>query len=511
MIAFVRTLHTQAGRTIVRHTVGGVLVLFGLISILLLIQQISYLFLLDEVGYGDSYILYDVLSFQKTGVIYRDLSQEPYLPAQYSPMTYLTLALPGRITTPENPFLGPRLVVLTAFLLCIAIVISTVRTLIPARLAWIWGALLACAVSSMWEWVLQIRGDFPGICFSLLAIRLLLSRSRWAVALAGISAGLATQFKITFVAALATGVLWLLIQRRWTDLARFAVLGTMCSAGLYLLYSVREPRMLSQMLALSPGILDVHGGLRLIYQAANEPVVLLSLLGLPRVKFDKWPRWALVLVFATTSFVFAGIADLQAGGNINYFFEGLFALIPVAVLGILRMTALARQRVTVGLFVAALFAVHFLVPRAKELRYQLVNPPASVESRNEAFRMIERALSGQRILSTVPRLALIDPRPPLTEPYLLAYQQRLGKFDPQPILERIRQSEFDVVITSARPQSWRGIDLIGPELRNAIVASYRPQCILLGSLVHLPRNPRSVGSPLALDLANVGCAPIPRD
>jgi hypothetical protein len=511
MIAFIRALHARVSRAITTHTVEGVLVFLCLISIPLLIERISDLPLLDDVDYGDSYILYDVLSLQKTGVIYRDLSQEPYLPAQYSPLMYITLSLPGRIVALDNPFLGPRLVVLTAFLLCVVIVISTVQTLIPARLAWIWGALLACTVSIMWDWVLQIRGDFPGICFSLLAIRLLLSRSRWAVALAGVSAGLATQFKITFVAALAAGVSWLLIQRRWKDLAWFAVLGTMFSAGLYLLYSVREPRMFSQMLALSPGVLDVRGALRLMYQAMNEPVVLLSLLGLPRLKFSAWPRRALVLVFATTSFVIAGLADLQAGGNINYFFEGLFALIPLAALGVLRITALARQRVTVGLFVAALFVVHFLVPRVQQLRYQFVNRVASVESRNEAFRMVERALSGQHILSTVPRLALMDPRPPLTDPYLLSYLQRLRKFDPQPILERIRECEFDVVITSTQQHSWRGIDLVGPDLRNAIAASYRPQCSVLGSVVHLPRNPRRVGDSLVLDLANIGCAPISPD
>ena len=34
-------------------------------------------------------------------------------------------------------------------------------------------------------WVLQVRGDFPGICFELLAIRLLLSPSRWAMPMAG--------------------------------------------------------------------------------------------------------------------------------------------------------------------------------------------------------------------------------------------------------------------------------------------------------------------------------------
>jgi hypothetical protein len=220
MISFIRSLRAQVRGTIVSRIVSGVLALFCLISIPLLIRQISYLHLLVDVGYGDSYVLYDVLRFQKTGLIYHDLSQEPYLPTQYSPMMYMLFSLPGRIMALENPFLGPRLVVIASFLLCIAIVTSIVRTLIPARFTWIWGVLLACTISSMWPWVLQIRADFSGICFSLLAIRLLLSRSRWAVFLAGGSAGLAMQFKITFVAALATGALWLLLFRASHSLTR---------------------------------------------------------------------------------------------------------------------------------------------------------------------------------------------------------------------------------------------------------------------------------------------------
>ena len=60
------------------------------------------------------------------------------------------------------------------------------------------------------------------------------------------------------------------------------------------------------------------------------------------------------------------------------------------------MMALGRQRMTVGLFVAALFAVHFLLPRAQELRYQFENPDTTVESRNEEFRAMKRVLSGRR-------------------------------------------------------------------------------------------------------------------
>lgn len=499
----------RRARTIRDRMIAGVLVVWGLMSLVLLALHASDLFVLDEAGYGDSYVLYDVLHFQKTGVIYRDLSQPPYLPTSYSPMVYVLYSIPGRIAVSENPFVGPRVVALTSFALCVGMVVSIVRTLLPR--AGDWGLLLSCSIASMWAWVLQLRGDFPGILLNLLAIRLLLSRSPAAVPLAGICAGLAMHFKIIFVAALATGALWLLAQRRWRDLATFAVLGAISSGGLYLFFDAREPRMLSQMFASSPGIVDVRGCVTLMRQAGGELVVPLAILGLSSVAF-RGPRWTLVVAFAVTSFILAAVFDLQAGGNVNYFFEALFAAVPLAVLGVIRLMALARRKVIVGVAAVAVLLIFFCVPRTLKA-YQLLRARfetgSDVTSRNQAFRALEQTLRGRRIFSTVPRLALFDPAPALTLPHLVSYQERLGKFDPWPILERVQNSEFDVVITLAQPGSWRGVLHIAPNLRAAIAASYRPHCVVRGSMMHLPRRPRRDSSGLARDLARIGCLAVP--
>lgn len=500
----------RRARTILHRTIAGVLVVWGLVSLVLLALHASNLFVLDEAGYGDSYILYDVLQFQKTGEIYRDLSQPPYLPAQYSPMVYVLYSLPGRIAVSENPFVGPRLVALTSFALCVGMVISIVRTLLPR--AWGWGLLLTCSIGSMGAWILQLRGDFPGILLSLLAIRLLMSSSPGALPLAGICAGLAMHFKITFVAALAAGALWLLAQRRWKDLATFAVLGGITSAGLYLFFYAREPRMLSQMFALSPGIVDVSGCLKLMRQAGSELVVPLAILGLSSVAF-RGPRWTLLATFAMVSFAIAGVFDLQVGGNVNYFFEALFTVVPLAILGVIRLMGLARRHATVGVAAIALMVTYFCIPRTlgayERLRGRFESGPDSVNLRNQAFRTLEQTLQGRHIFSTVPRLALIDPAPALMEPYLLTYQERLGKVDPRPVLDRIHSSEFDVVITLPYPGSWRGLPHISPNLRTAIAASYRPHCVVRGSMVHLPRRPGHHSDVLAHDLARIGCLPVP--
>ena len=109
--------------------------------------------------------------------------------------------------------------------------------------------------------------------------------------LAGICAGLAMQCKLTFVAASVTGVIWLLTQRRWRDLAEFAALDATCSIGPYLLYSLREPRMIRQILALSPGIRNMTGDLAFMDKVVSQLVILLAVLGLATIEWSVWFEW----------------------------------------------------------------------------------------------------------------------------------------------------------------------------------------------------------------------------
>ena len=482
-------------------------------SLLLFSSQIPRLFLLDEASYGETYVLYDVLHFQNTGEIYRDLPQPPYLPAQYSPLMYMLYSLPSRAIASENAFVGPRIVALAAFISCIAVVISIVRLLIPLRYAWIWALLLATSISAFqggWAyWIISPRGDLPGIVFSLLAIRLLLSRSSYAAFPAGLCAGLATQFKITLVAAMAAGFLWLLFRKRWRESAAFAVAAALSSLGLYLFFWVHEPRMFSQMTALSPGTKDLRGWFTLTFRAVREPVFLLALLALPPVASPRSPRWTLLFLFALISFVIAALTELQAGGNINYFFEALLALVPAAVLGILRLIHWTRQDVRISALLSAIVLFYFLPPVALDL-YQTLWLKSSyhdVESSNHRFREVQNALGGLHIFSTVPRLALLDAAPALTEPYLMAYMQQLRKFDPQPILQRVRAKEFDVVITLLHSENFRGVPRIAPELHQAIEAAYEPWCTMIGALIHLPRGRPAEGD-VVRKLDSNGCVPL---
>ena len=483
------------------------LLLFGFSGVaLLLVQVVADFPLLGEAGYGDSYILYDVEHFRRTGVIHRDLSVPPYPPAQYSPLVYVVLAVPGRVLETANPFLGPRVVILLAFAACVALAGSISRALIPGRGGRAWGVLLASAIGTMPEWVLQLRADFLGASFGLLSVRLLLANGRWAALSAGAAAGVAFQFKITFVAALAAGGLWLLLLRRWRDLAHFTAAGVVFGLGPYVYFQLREPLTITALM-VSDSIVRDYGGLaRLALRTAGQPVCLIALAALPLVLRREQSRWWLVLLFATASLGVALMTGVHAGANSNYFFEGLFALTPLAALAASRLSA---DRGTSGLLVAGLLVSFAVVPNVTVAR-QLITRQLSAASRlaeRRPIEMLRLALPGHRVLSTVPRIAILTDEPVLTEPYYMAYRQSAGKSDSGPLVARVRRHDFEAVVTQRKPRRYRGVPTVPPDLWSAIAEAYEPFCAPSpGLLVRLPRG-GAHGVAVGARLKALGCIP----
>jgi hypothetical protein len=477
-------------------------------------QQWAGLARLREVGYGDAYVLYDVLNFEKTGIIYRNLSEPPYLPAQYSPLVYITYSL-SRFFPFANIFLAPRLIALATFLLCLGMAVTIVKKLIPVHFAWLWGALLVASTRYLHEWVLQLRGDFLGILFGLAAIRLLMSRSRYRYVTfaAGLCAGMAIQIKLTLIGAAAAGLLWLLMRRRWADAGWFALGTALTSVGLFLLYWLREPSMIPQMLALLPGIKDPLGSVRFLVRALREPMVLLAIAGaVPFIPSRFWPpsrqwsNWTLLLIYALATVGLGFLADINAGGFINYFYEFLFALTPFAVLGALRLFAWSSPRPWAAFFVAGVFLIFVLGPTVRPMAELWPGlQPGAVRENNRSFTSLENALRGLRILSVDPRVAMIDPHPPLMEAYLLSYSRRLGRFDAAPLIARISAVEFDVFVSAVPVKVWRGVrSFDGADLEKAVSDAYEPYCSISGDLVELPRS-RHDNTALRLKLREAGC------
>jgi hypothetical protein len=463
----------------------------------------SYLTLLDEAGHGDSYVLYDVLHFQRTGEIYREPAQPPFLPAQYSPLLYIVFAAAYASIDVVNPFVGPRLVVLCAFAICVVAASSITHVISGRRFDWALAILIASSVAAMWTSLLQMRADFLGIACSLVSIRLLMSRRPSMVYGAGLCAGLALQFKITVVAATAAGMFWLAWRRDWVALWKFCATAAMSSLGLYVLFWLREPRMLSQILAFVPPVRDVSGAVNLLLFASIEAVALLAMAGVRSIATRDKPAGRLMLVFVAISLPVAFVTSFHAGANINYYFEALFALVPVAVMGVHELTLPSRTLGALALLAVVAVRLLFNV----EIIGTRVAGTKSVESRNADFRQVEDVIRRYHVFSTVPRIALSDPAPLLLEPYLLSYLVRTNRINQAPILKPVEDVTFDGILTHARSQTFRGIPLINPQLHAAIADSYEPHCEWNSWLLHLPKRHHTRAEALARDMAAIGCRP----
>jgi hypothetical protein len=482
------------------------LLLFCLSSgVLTIAGRVAHMDRTGEIGFGDYYVLHTTVEFQKTGVIYQPPETARSLPAVslYSPMLYVLLSVPGRLVSWENPFVGPRLIEITAFLLCVAAAASITRALVPHPWAWRWSVLLGLSTESMRGWILQIRGDFPGIFFGLISIRLLLARTRWCVLLAGAAAGFATQFKFTYVSAIVAGALWLAMQRRWQSTAEFIGAAIVASVGPYLLFLHREPQMLSQMFVLRHVVTDYRSLLRFGHALLSEPVMLLGIATLPFVALRRWTRWWLLIAYLAISLILSTALDVQAGGNINYFFEALFAFLPLAAFGALQ---LGRRRLgTAGLFLSGLLLIYLAEPNVVSAFQAIRGARSETADWNLHMAAIRGAFQGSHVLSTVPTATFLAPETVISEPYLLSYLDRLGLIDLLPLRKRIVDREFGIIVTAARADSWRGVSHMAPGLRSAIAETYQPFCLFEGWMFHIPR--RSPDSGSAERLTAIGCVP----
>lgn len=466
---------------------------------------ISVLPSVEEAGFGDSYVLFDTLRAARTGTIYPDLSEPPYLPAQYGPWLYLILAWPARLSQSGNPFLGPRLVALAAYLTCLLLVYLIAGTVWRSRRAAVWSVALAASYAVIPEWVLQLRSDFPAIACSLLSIWLVLRPGRRMIALAGIAAACAVIFKFTMVAAAVGSLLWLVLQGRRRQAAAFLIglAAFLLGATLWMMRS--EPRMIEQMLAMSPPILEFKGYWQIIKRVIKEPQVWLAASSLAFVRL----RGArlLLFLFAMASLAVALVTEMQAGGNINYFYEFLFAMAPFAGYGAVRMIRGCHEQPVLACFTAALLALACILPVGMQTagRARLA---AFVPTLNGRVRAVERVLSDKRVFSTVPRLALASAQPPLIEPWTLSIWALQGKTDASIWTGPIRRGEYDVVVTFDVRADWRGIALIDRRLLTAITAVYSPYCRYETYWFHLPREGDSAGLRGSLDA--IGCKALPR-
>jgi len=486
-----------------------ILLTWASVSILALVaKQLPLLFLHESIAYGDSYILDGVQNLQETGAVYPPLGPDHLVPAIYSPILYGALAATRWMVRTDNPYIGPRLLELLWFGGCLYAVGLLTRRLVPEKMALPGAVLLGLSFATITPWVMQLRGDFGGICCALLALFFLLSNKPSGLVWAGLLAGLAVHFKLTFVAAGLAGCLWLALNRRWADLLRFALTAGVCSVGLYALAAWREPTIFQHILAMRQIIPHPAGMREFLLRTLMEPVFLFGLLGvvfiLGAIFQRREPGWQLAAIFFFLSMSIAISTVVQAGAGINYFFEPMFASVPFAVLSLCRMRD--RPWGGAGAF-AGVVVLILLIPHAANTLRDLGQVTDKVALRNQKYDALGQALNGASVFSAIPDVTLLLSDRVVMEPLLLNYLVLGRGADLSVLVKRLQMNEFDVVVTQPVDYAWRGVPSLATDLRRAIIEAYEPRCLLNGVLFHLPKDrpPASGNAGVGARLEKLGC------
>jgi hypothetical protein len=258
--------------------------------------------------------------------------------------------------------------------------------------------------------------------------------------------------------------------------------------------------MLSHIFVLRHPIPDPEGLISLAKRVTDPPALILGITAMPLVLVRFPKRWLLVFLYFLFSMLMAFAAAIQAGGNVNYFFESFFATAPFAAFAVVQFGA--RRSGFAGILIAVLILIH--VAPLVGYAYLEVRQLPTTTARNHQMEKLQGVVAERKVLSFVPSVTRLTHEEIVTEPFLLSYLSSVGQYNLVPLKDRICRQEFATVIASADGDGWRGLPHVARGLHPVLAESYEPHCVLGQWLFMLPRTPTREAD-LVRELANIGC------
>lgn len=473
-----------------------------------------------DVSYPDSATLLRLGEFIRSGRLYPDIDRPPYLVTLYGPLTYVLLAIPYRLAQAAGitPQVLVRLGVVGALCLCVLLTFMISRRLYSSRpMAWLC-ALFAVSALPMATWTTQIRGDFLALALSLSSLYwFLLTHGRPRGIGAAICAGLALLVKQTFVAVPIAIVSWLIYRRRYKEAFLWSTSLAMTVLGGYAIACWREPLMLKHIAALRYPILHYGQGLKILGNAASQPVVPFAVIGAFLALWKGTPEKLLLLIYCMVAWLVASLTIPQVGGAINYFWEPLLASAVLAGPGLCQLQRKANRTpilVTAMLFVLLLRAfAPMLWEEVPYLRKSYANV-ADYQVRKTHWGSFVSTVSGRRLLSTYPDVTVLSMTPEIPDPFLNSTLEFRGLWNSGPVLEEINTGVYDLIVIAPgeaeapRSNGYRGVGYWDAGMWLALKRTYSPACVFQEMEIWLPN--RGSGEILPR-LSRIGCLAVARE
>jgi hypothetical protein len=446
---------TRTGTRVDRYSAAAVWLTVAALAIevlALLARLVIDLPRYGDIGYPDSATMIRITGFMHHGELFPPLDRPPYLVTVYGPLTYLFFGVPyaAAEVLGANPVLGMRLTHFGSVVACVSALAVLTRRFDRSALILLLAIGFAASGAPLRTWVLQLRGDFLGLFLSLSCIALCAGentpRRPWGSA---VLAGLAILTKQTFIAAPLAVVVWLLWQKQIRHAAVWA--GMVCGVVVlgYGIMLLREPDLISHVMALRDPVFEYRSGARLLFTAAMDIRALYGIAGAAVLLRAGGRAAQLIVLYWGFSWLVAAATIPQIGGNVNYFWEPWFmsSLLAAVVVGV-AMRQARRIPLVIGI---ALVLLHFraigggVLAAQGELR-NLAATRARTEQQDRALQSLALAVRGYSVLSSDPLFARHSRVPVVPDPYLTSALMRMSSWDPAPVLAAVRNAEFDVVI-----------------------------------------------------------------
>jgi len=445
--------------------------------------------------------VYTALRAGATGQLYISYSQRPYVEQAFGPLFYATTAGIARVSHLDVDLTAQRIrMLMYGCYLGSALLVFLICWKLgsPANLAMI-ASVMMLAQPNFLGWNITVRPDLLALFLMLgsLFFALKMDEHRWLyVVLAGLLAALAFLMKQPGAAVGVAIGLVLLRRREFRRLAQFSVAVVVPIVMMFSILVVRREPFWEQFTSIGNAYWSLKEGLHFLGLLMTDPVYLVpacigvvGLLGCWKMR-ESWQFAAAFLVVTGLT----GLAGLpQIGGNSNYLLPtltGCCLVVPAAV----RFFQNASKFQVAAIVLAP--AMVYAAWSGVQLQDAYVQATGGV-GQDVSFV----PLRSVKMLTDVPMLSLRGRDPEFLDGFSTHSLELKGHWTSAPVVEEIRQKQFDVVILRSiipkvvfRPKpagyrqvaSWRGISEFSPEVIAALNENYNVFCSTTTAVVLKP-------------------------
>lgn len=356
--------------TLLQQIAGGaVCAVVGVVCLLVICAVIAAIRAIPASGetmYPEGWMLYGILRVRDGAALYADYHAAPFIMVQYTPLysQVVGLAARGGALDLDGVTALARSVTALSALGAACSIYGLGRLCGVTRVGALVAVGLFVASPVLHPWAYTARPDTLALALSLLGVWVGLRSSGWrGAAVAGIILAAAFFTKQSYVAAVATLVLWSVWSRGFSRASVLVGVWVGCVAGGVLLLQVTTDGHFAANTLVSnvlPMQLELTRGQLLAFLHRSLPAIVLAIVGwrwaMPRARRGTVPA---IRLYAVVALGLAALLLSKAGSNYNHFFEAVAALCILAGRGVdwLRLAAARPRSVTSATAVTSITAI----------------------------------------------------------------------------------------------------------------------------------------------------------